>query len=151
MRIKLEIDSDFFGGDSVELLTAINQAYKEIVTQTEKISPVLSQYLREISCRCTDPHHSRVKINFSIPISFPRALGSANFEYAGVTGERQIFSHPSSEEVVQAFIHEDKDGQSAKNFWDSRLGQAFLWGIEAGKDNEDVIISQRELEKVADL
>jgi hypothetical protein len=130
MRLLFEVDTEVYHKDHMHLITRAERARLELIEQVEIISPVLVGYLNDFRVSCTHPGHSRPRVDYSISIHTPFAQGSAVFrDLKGQTG----FILPQPRQIVDAFLRRNDEVDGEVKFPKSRLGQAFLWNIGAGK------------------
>ena len=130
MRLTFEVDTDVYGKDHMMLIQRADKARIELVERAEAISPVLAGYLKDFKVSCTHPGYSRPCVEYWVPLSSPFAKGGAKFTHLwGDSG----FGLLQPKQIVDAFLCRNDEVTGEVSFPESRLGKAFLWSINAGK------------------
>ena len=55
MHLQFAIDTNVFDGNYMLMLKRADEAQRRIVSEVANISPILSKYLTDFTCKCEDP------------------------------------------------------------------------------------------------
>ena len=137
MRLQFEVDTKVFGKDHMLLINRSDKACLELVKQVKDISPVLARYLTDFKVKCTHPGYSQPCVEYWIPLQTSFAHGGAVFRHMkGNSGFTQL----QPRQIVDAFLCRNDEVSGEVPFPQSRLGKAFAWNINAGRQQ----LEQRE-------